>query len=118
MVVRQGSGCHCQTRKFVVVFVFAELHGLGRSTCMPTECLTVQELAKMVLTVAVALLSPCQQGGLMEEQGGGVVYEGSREREVGAEGSPVICSTELPLVTQQVLTVTTPEDEEPKVCCC
>ena len=53
----------------------------------------------------------------MEEQGGGVVYDGGTEGEVGAEGSPVICSAELPLVTQQVLTVSTPEDEEPKVCC-
>ena len=88
---------------------------LSVAVALLSQC---QELTWIVLTVAVALLSQCHQGGLMEEQGGGVVYDGSGEGEVGAEGSPVICSTELPLVTSQVLTVSTPEDEEPKVCCC
>ena len=44
----------------------------------------------------------------MEEQAGGVVYEAGGE--VGAEGGPV-------MVTQQVLTVSAAEDEEPKVSC-
>ncbi|XP_070211133.1 uncharacterized protein [Littorina saxatilis] len=58
--------------------------------------------------IPMALLSQCQQGRLMEEAGEGAMYDGR------GEGETVVCSADLPLGTQQVLTVSTPEDEEPK----
>lgn len=68
--------------------------------------------------LAVALLS--QQSGLMEDQGGEVVFEGTGVAEVDGDGigeqdGPIICTNELPMVTQQVLTVPACDAEEPKV---
>lgn len=56
----------------------------------------------------------------MEEHGSEVVFEGSGEGEAisdGMSGSDchIICSADLPLVSQQVLTVASPEEDEPRV---
>ena len=67
------------------------------------------------VVVSVALLSQCAPGGLMEEQEGGVVYHGGAEGEIGVDGA-IVSSTQLPLVSQQTLTVSVGDTEEPKVC--
>ncbi|KAL8609319.1 hypothetical protein ACOMHN_048875 [Nucella lapillus] len=61
--------------------------------------------------IPVALLSQCQQEGMLEDQEGGETYQAGGERGVGADGS--VLSTDLSINTQQVLS-TSPQDVEPK----
>ncbi|XP_076436611.1 uncharacterized protein LOC143276099 [Babylonia areolata] len=63
--------------------------------------------------IPVALLSQCQSGGLLEDQEGVGVYQASRDGEVEGDGT-VVSSSDLSLGTQQVLSVSAPQEAEPK----